>query len=73
MNELQIFNYHDKEIRTVEKDGEIWWVLKDVCAAFGVMNYKAVGDRLDDDERGYATVPTPGGEQKVSVVNMYGL
>lgn len=73
MNELQVFTYHDTPLRTVEKDGELWWVLKDVCATFGVMNHKAVGDRLDDDERGYATVTTPGGEQKVSVVNESGL
>lgn len=73
MNELQIFNYHDTPIRTVEKDGELWWVLKDVCAAFGVLNHRSIGDRLDDDERGYATVTTPGGEQKMRIVNESGL
>ena len=26
MNELQIFNYHDTPLRTIEKDGELWWV-----------------------------------------------
>ncbi len=31
MNELQIFKYQDKQIRTVERNGEPWWVLKDVC------------------------------------------
>ena len=30
MNELQIFN-HDNEIRTIEKEGGVWWVLADVC------------------------------------------
>lgn len=73
MNELQVFNYHDTPLRTVEKDGELWWVLKDVCATFGVLNYRAIGDRLDDDERGYATVTTPGGEQKMRIVNESGL
>lgn len=73
MNELQIFNYHDTPLRTVEKDGELWWVLKDVCATFGVLNYRPIGDRLDDDERGYATVTTPGGEQKMRIVNESGL
>lgn len=37
MNELQIFNYHDTPIRTVEKDGELWWVLKDVCDVLGLV------------------------------------
>ena len=25
MNELQIFNYGDNEIRTIEKEDGIWW------------------------------------------------
>ena len=73
MNELQIFNYHDKEIRTVEKDGEIWWVLKDVCAAFGVTSYRDVAARLDDDEKGVGEIATPGGMQKLTIVNQSGL
>lgn len=31
MNDLQIFKYNGKEVRTIQKDGEPWWVLKDVC------------------------------------------
>lgn len=28
MNELQVFNYGDTPIRTVEREDGIWWVLK---------------------------------------------
>ena len=73
MNELQIFNYHDTPIRTVEKDGELWWVLKDVCGAFGVRNHHDVAARLDDDEKGIAEVDTQGGRQNLSIVNQPGL
>lgn len=74
MNELQIFNYHDTPIRTVEKDGELWWVLKDVCAAFGVSNHHDVGARLDNDEKGEVAIADPIGRmQKMRTVNEPGL
>ncbi|WP_376776453.1 BRO-N domain-containing protein, partial [Bacillus stratosphericus] len=32
MNELQkVFNYQEQQVRTVVKDGEPWFVAKDVC------------------------------------------
>lgn len=41
MNELQIFqNSEFGEIRTIEKDGEPWFVGKDVAAALGVQQYQ---------------------------------
>lgn len=50
LSELQIFNYEDKEVRTVQKDGESWWVLKDVCEILGLSNPTIVASRLDTDE-----------------------
>lgn len=35
MNDLQIFKYQDSEVRTVEMNGEPWFVLKDVCGGTG--------------------------------------
>lgn len=51
MNELQIFNYNDKEIRTVKKGGDLWWVLKDVCEVLDLLNPTMIAGRLDEDER----------------------
>ncbi len=34
--ELKIFNYKNNEVKTTIKDGEIWWVLKDVCKILGL-------------------------------------
>ncbi len=73
MNELQIFNYNDQEIRTIEKDGVVWWVLKDVCLTFGETNYRRVSGRLDDEEKGVSQINTPGGMQDMVVVNEAGL
>lgn len=50
MNELQIFNYNGKEVRTVQLDGEPWWVLKDICDVLGLSNATKVASRLDKDE-----------------------
>lgn len=50
MNELQIFNYNGNEVRTIEKDGEPWWVLKDVCGVLGLKNPTVIADRLEEDE-----------------------
>ena len=50
MNDIKVFNYQDNEVRTIEKDGETYWILKDVCDALGLSNARMVADRLDDDE-----------------------
>lgn len=73
MNELQIFNYNGNEVRTIQKDGEPWWVLKDVCEVLGLSSPHKVFDRLDEDEKGRNQIPTPGGEQEMTVVNESGL
>lgn len=51
MNEIQIFNYNSNEVRTIQRDGEPWFVLKDVCGILGMSNPTMVADRLDEDER----------------------
>lgn len=51
MNELRIFNYNGSEVRTVEQDGEPWFVLKDVCDVLALSNPSVVAARLEEDER----------------------
>lgn len=50
MNNLQVFSYEGKEVRTIQKGGEPWWVLKDVCEVLGLSNPSIVATRLDVDE-----------------------
>ena len=73
MNNLQVFNYNGNEVRTIQKDGEPWWVLKDVREVLGLSSPHKVFDRLDEDEKGRNQIPTPGGEQEMTVVNESGL
>lgn len=75
MNNIQIFKYENNDVRTVELNGEPWFVLKDVCRvlAMDVSKIKQVSDRLDADEKGRYLVPTPGGVQETWVINESGL
>ena len=74
MNELQVFeNPAFGQVRTVTKDGEPWFVAADVCRALEVGNSRQALSRLDDDEKGVISTDTPGGEQKMSIVNEPGL
>ncbi len=73
MNNIQIFKYENNDVRTVEMNGEPWFVLKDVCAVLGIGNSRMVADRLDEDEKGVSQIDTPGGLQNVSVINESGL
>ena len=73
MNDLQTFNYNGNKVRTIQKDGEPWWVLKDVCEVLGLSSPHKVFERLDDDEKGRNQIPTLGGEQEMTVINESGL
>ena len=73
MNDLQIFKYHDSEVRTVELNGEPWFVLKDVCGILSIGNVSDVYTRLDADEKGVGQIDTLGGRQNMNIINESGL
>ena len=72
-NGLQVFEYEGSSVRTVEKDGEPWFVAADVCRILEIGNPSDVIYRLDDDEKGVDSIETLGGTQKMAVVNEAGL
>ena len=69
----QVFTFQGNPVRTIFIQEEPWWVAKDVCAVLGIVNSREVMNRLDDDERAYGFFDTPGGKQKITVVNEHGL
>jgi anti-repressor protein len=74
MNELQVFSYEGKEIRTIQRNGETWWVLKDVCGVLGLSNARMIADRLDEDDVSLAYVTdSMGRRQQTNIVNESGL
>lgn len=69
MNDLQIFNYESKQIRTVIINNEPWWVAKDVSAVLGYINSsKAISDHCKGITNSYP-LKTPGGVQQIRVIN----
>lgn len=53
MNELQVFNNPEfGEIRTIEKNGEPWFIGKDVAESLGYSDTKsALSDHVDPDDK----------------------
>ena len=73
MNKIQVFSFEGKEIRTIQIEGEPWWVLKDVCEVLDLTSPHKVAERLDEDEKGRSLIPTLGGNQELTVVSESGL
>lgn len=75
MNELQVFKSAEfGTVRTIERNGEPWFVGKDVAAALGYKDpTKAARERVDEEDRGVAKLDTPSGEQEMTVINESGL
>jgi prophage antirepressor-like protein len=48
---LQVFNFKGNQVRTVMKDGEPWFILRDVCEVLGLSNPSMVVEKLSGDER----------------------
>lgn len=73
MNELQVFSYNNTEIRTVQKDGEVWWVLKDVCDVLELSNTNRVAERLEADELTLLKLISGGQNREMICINESGL
>ncbi|MDY4490663.1 MAG: phage antirepressor [Candidatus Faecousia sp.] len=75
MNQMEIFkNPEFGAIRAVEIDGEPWLVGKDVALALGYKNpQEAIRNHVDTEDKGVSEILTPGGMQKLPVINESGL
>lgn len=70
---VQVFNFNEAPVRTIEKDGGIWFVAADVA---DVLEFRMASDMtrmLDDDERGTHLVRTADGMRHMAVINEPGL
>jgi anti-repressor protein len=74
LSNLQVFNNKEfGQVRVLEKDGQPWFIAKDVCECLEIKNSRDAVSRLDEDEKDVVLTDTPGGNQKLQVVNEYGL
>ena len=74
MNEVSVFENSDfGSIRVADKNGEPWFVAKDVCEILGVANSRDAVGNLEEDEKGVVITDTLGGKQEVSIISESGL
>jgi len=75
MTELEIFNNPEfGQVRAIEINGEGWLVGKDVAEALAYTNpQKAIRDHVDSEDKGVNEMVTPGGKQKIVVINESGV
>lgn len=74
MSNIRIFNYNSVEVRTIQKDGEPWFVLRDVCNVLGLGTPARVAERLDTDEVSQTHITdSMGRQQEMTIINESGL
>lgn len=67
------FRFDTREVRTMLIDDQPWFVASDIAKALQYQTAKDMARNLDDDERGRQIVPTPSGEQEMTIINESGL
>lgn len=75
MSSIQIFNNPEfGDIRTVDQNGEPWFIGKDIATALGYKNPRdAITRHVDSDDKGVVKHDTPSGEQEMVIINESGV
>lgn len=74
-NELNVFKFHDSDVRTVLIDDEVYFVGKDVAEALGYNKPRnAIAMHVYDDDKKDAPIQGPlGGKQQMTIINESGV
>ena len=73
-NALQVFSYEGTSIRTIEIDGEAWFVGKDVATVLGYGDTdQAVRDHVDSEDKLTRQFDGSGQKRNMTVINESGL
>lgn len=72
-NNLEIFKYNEKQVRTITKDNNIWFVAKDVCDVLDIKNTTQAINRLDEDERTMLNIGRQGATNIINESGLYNL
>lgn len=73
MTQLQVFNFNSSDVRVVEKDGQPWWVAKDVCEVLGLTNPTMAIQELEEDERAKYSLGRQGESNIINEPGLYSL
>lgn len=73
-NQNSIFTFPEtgQTVRVMIKDGEPWFVGKDVCNVLGLVNNRKAMYALEDDEKGVTQSYTLGGMQNITIISEAG-
>lgn len=72
-NQLSVFNYNSKLVRTVIKNGEPWFLAKDICDILEIGNPSQAISRLDLDEKDTIILNEGIGNPEKSIVSESGM
>jgi len=70
---LKVFNFQDHTVRTVNQDGETWFVAKDICDCLELTDVSMSLTRLRDSEKLIQKLFVSGQDRDVWLVNEPGL
>ncbi|HHM3339795.1 TPA: BRO family protein [Staphylococcus aureus] len=74
MQELQTFNFEELPVRTLEVNGEPYFIGKDVADILGYTNSrKALSDHVDEEDKLTSRIVTSGQNRNVTIINESGL
>ncbi|HGO3602511.1 TPA: BRO family protein [Staphylococcus aureus] len=74
MQELQTFNFEELPVRTLEVDGEPYFIGKDVADILGYTNSrKTLSDHVDEEDKLTSRIVTSGQNRNVAIINESGL
>lgn len=74
MNQLQVFDFENHNVRTVVVENEPYFIGRDIASILGYSNSRdALTRHVDEEDRGVAKLDTPGGKQNQTIINESGL
>lgn len=74
MNEVQLFNFENHEVRSLLINSEPWFVGKDVAEILGYKNTKdALTKHVDDEDKLGSQIATSGQNRNMTIINESGL
>lgn len=74
MNEVQKFNFNGKDLTTINKDGDVWFVGKEVADILGYQNTRdALRKHVDDEDKNTVAIRDGIGNPNKTAINESGL
>jgi len=68
MSELTVFNFKEKEVRTININSQVWFVAKDVSEILEYSDTQAMTRRLDEEELDTYTDNSSGQGRNITII-----